>query len=901
MVSGRGLDSTDRGLAGPPPADMRHSHAGRAARLRAVTTTLFVVAAVIGVHLGAWAWLNRPVAEVGYTDVIRGVSFSPYQPGDNPYEERYPSVEEIDTDLARLQGKVAAVRTYSSTNGFEAVPRLAQQYGIRVMAGAWLDRRKENNVREIVNAVKNAQRYSNVNRVIIGNETILRDDLSVEQLTAYLKKVRQRVRQPVSTAEPWHVWLQHPELARSVDFITIHVLPYWEGLPADQALDWVLERYRQVQAAFPNKKVVIGETGWPSNGNRKKDAKPSMVNASRFIRQFLNQAQTRKLDYYIVEAYDQPWKRLEEGSVGPHWGLFTAEREQKFPMTGEVVNDEYWLPKALAASLLVLGPMLWFAGRRQDVRVGGRLFFSSLLQMAGAALVIGALMPIAEGLSGASLMVWALLFPAQVMLLTVVLINGFEMAELLWRHRMRRQFRPLPAGTGDYRPMVSLHLPIHNEPPEVVIETLNSLARLDYPDYEVLVLDNNTKDPAVWQPVREHCERLGPKFRFFHLENWPGYKAGALNFGLTVTAPRAEVVGVIDSDYVIDAHWLSSLVPYFGRSQVGFVQAPQDHRAWDRSAFKQMINWEYNGFFEIGMVQRNERNAIIQHGTMTLIRRSALAASGNWGEWCICEDAELGLRLLSAGHEAVYVNHVFGRGLTPETFSAYKNQRFRWVFGAVQIIRGHWRKLLGLQPGLSPGQRFHFIGGWLPWFADAVHVVFTLGGIFWTVGILASPRYFEFPMRDFIWPVMAVFAFKLLHSLALYRARVKCGWLDRIGAAVAGMALTHTIGKAIFTGVMHKSRPFLRTPKSESRHAWVQGFAMAREEAFVAVALIAAAIASVWRYGSGSAEVAWWAAVLIVQSVPYLAALAMGVVSGLPEREVRPAVQGALRPAPTAA
>jgi exo-beta-1,3-glucanase (GH17 family)/cellulose synthase/poly-beta-1,6-N-acetylglucosamine synthase-like glycosyltransferase len=852
---------------------------------------MFVVATVVGAHLSLWAWANRPVAEIGYSDVIRGMSFSPYQPEDNPYENRYPSESEIDRDLARLQGKVASVRTYSSTNGFEAVPRLAQKYGIKVMVGAWLDKRRDNNIKEIVNAVKNAQRYSNVNRIIIGNESVLRSDLTVDELITYLKKVRKRVRQPVSTAEPWHVWLQHPELAKAVDFITIHVLPYWEGVPANQSLDWVMERYKMVQAAFPNKKVVIGETGWPSAGNRKQNAKPSMVNASRFVRQFLNLARAEKIDYYVVEAYDQPWKRAEEGSVGPHWGFFTADRQQKFPLTGEVIEDEYWLPKAIGASLLVLGPMLWFAGRRHDVRVGGRLFFATLLQMAGAVLVWCALLPIAEALSGASLLVWALLFPAQVMLLAVVLINGFEMAEMLWQNRMHRDFKPLPTGIGNYFPKVSLHLPIHNEPPEVVIETLNSLARLDYPDYEVLVLDNNTRDPAVWEPVQAHCERLGERFRFFHLENWPGYKAGALNFGLTVTAPEAQIVGVIDSDYVVDANWLSALVPYFERERVGFVQAPQDHRAWNNSVFKTMINWEYNGFFEIGMVQRNERNAIIQHGTMTLIRRTALEQSGKWGEWCICEDAELGLRLLAGGHESVYVNHVFGRGLTPDNFSAYKNQRFRWVYGAVQIIRGHWRKLLGLERGLTVGQRFHFVGGWLPWFADAIHLVFTIGGIVWTIGILALPGYFSFPLRDFVWPVLAVFVFKIMHSQSLYGARVKCGWLERLGAALAGMGLTHTIAKAIFIGVSHKSRPFLRTPKSASKLAFVQGFAMAREESLVALALIVAAIASLAQYGSESGEVLWWAAVLLVQSVPYLSALLMGIVSGLPERSAQLAIK----------
>ena len=167
-----------------------------------------------------------------------------------------------------------------------------------------------------------------------------------------------------------------------------------------------------------------------------------------------------------------------------------------------------------------------------------------------------------------------------------------------------------------------------------------------------------------------------------------------------------------------------------------------------------------------------------------------------------------------------------------------------------------------------------------------MHVLFTLAGIFWTLGILLLPGYFALPMHDFIWPVLAVFAFKLIHSVSLYRARVPCGWRDRLGAAVAGMALTHTIGKAVFTGVIHQSRPFLRTPKSTSQHAIAQGLAMAREETMVAGALVFSALVIMTSYGADNTEALWWGLILLVQSIPYFAALMIGVVSGMPAREV---------------
>jgi cellulose synthase/poly-beta-1,6-N-acetylglucosamine synthase-like glycosyltransferase len=173
------------------------------------------------------------------------------------------------------------------------------------------------------------------------------------------------------------------------------------------------------------------------------------------------------------------------------------------------------------------------------------------------------------------------------------------------------------------------------QPPAMVIETLDALARLDYSNFEVLVIDNNTKDEAVWRPVEAHCARLGERFRFFHVAPLAGFKAGALNFALREMVADAEIVAVIDSDYVVDPKWLCELAPGFQDARIGIVQGPQDYRDECQSAFKAMCYAEYRGFFHIGMITRNERNAIIQHGTMTLVRRKLLDSAGGWAEWCI--------------------------------------------------------------------------------------------------------------------------------------------------------------------------------------------------------------------------------------------------------------------------
>lgn len=853
--------------------------------MRKISVVILLLIAVVNWSL--WAYLNPKETAPAWSGMINGVSFSPYQDGQDPFQKKYPSAQDLTKDLELLQGRVKSVRTYSSADGLELIPAIANQYGLRVTAGAWLDKDIEKNELEIYNLIQNVRKYSNIDRVVVGNEAVLRADLSVAALTKYLRLVRAYTDVPVTTAEPWHIWIKHPELAKEVDYIAIHILPYWEGVPAKDAIAWSLEHYEMVRKAFPDKKVIIGEVGWPSAGHRFGKSVANQVNQAQFIRTFLNVAQEKKLDYFIMEAFDQNWKSHSEGTVGTHWGIYNVDRQEKFPMVGEITEVKVWQIQAVIATMLGVLPIILFLAYWRHIRMRGLLFFAVLLQVTASLLTWMVFLPWITDLTYASQLTWAVLLPAQIALLVVVLINGFELTEMLWTKQWRRYFPPIKNASPDQLPKVSLHLAICNEPPDMVIETLNALARLDYPDYEVLVVDNNTADENLWMPVEAHCEKLGDTFKFFHLPKYPGFKAGALNFALRQTHPDVQVVGVIDSDYVVDPDWLKSTVPYFSRPEVGFVQGPQDNRGWEGDAFKEMCNWEYKGFFDIGMVQRNERNAIIQHGTMTLIRRTTLEEVGAWGEWTICEDAELGMRLMKAGYESVYVNHVFGRGLVPDSFTGYKKQRFRWVFGAVQILRHRWRWLVHNNQGFTWGQRFHFLFGWLPWFADGLHLAFTVSAIVWTLGLLWQPYYFEFPLSTFLLPVIGLFVFKIVHSLALYQARVQCSWRQKLGAAIAGMSLTHAIAVGIWQGLSSDKHPFLRTPKCEHRPALMQGVLMAWEETQILFVLWLCVAAVMFRFGIADPEVLIWTVILLIQSIPYLAALTVSMVNVMPSVSVK--------------
>jgi hypothetical protein len=293
--------------------------------------------------------------------------------------------------------------------------------------------------------------------------------------------------------------------------------------------------------------------------------------------------------------------------------------------------------------------------------------------------------------------------------------------------------------------------------------------------------------------------------------------------------------------------------------------------------------WEYAGFFRLGMVTRNERNAIIQHGTMTLVRRAALERAGAWAEWCICEDAELGLKLFRDGWEAVYSSESFGRGVMPDDFNAFRKQRSRWAYGAMQICRRHWAALLSpFNRDLTLGQRWHFITGWLPWVGDALGLLFLLTGLAWSVLLIAAPERFEFPIVLFMLPSIGLFVFKIAQIMALYASKVPCGFRDRIGAAVAGLALSHTIGKAVWKGLLTKRAPFHRTPKMKDAPAFLRGLVMAREELALLALTWAALVGVATRPVPSTWESLLWCVVLLTQSLPYLAAVSVAMLAALP-------------------
>ncbi|THD72497.1 MAG: glycosyltransferase [Bradyrhizobium sp.] len=430
-------------------------------------------------------------------------------------------------------------------------------------------------------------------------------------------------------------------------------------------------------------------------------------------------------------------------------------------------------------------------------------------------------------------------------LVSCALVEAFELIELQAASSNIPAIVPPP---GQTQPFVSFHVPICSEPPEVVARTLRALDRLEYDSFEVLVIDNNTQDEQLWRPIEALCRELGPRFRFFHLENCPGFKAGALNFGLQRTAEAAVLIGVVDADYETVPKFLAELVGYFSEPEITFVQTPQDYRDWSSKPFSRMCYWEYWQVFAISMLVRSRHNAILMHGTMSLIRKDAIARAGGWAEWCLTEDSELGLRLLGSGSRSVYTTKTYGRGLVPFTFRDYKRQRRRWVIGGVQQIKRHLPIFLSKPSHMTAIQKFEYIRGWLLWFRDAVIVCSIPVLLLAAAGILAGV------MNPHVLAPLSIGLFAVvlqivIRHLIVYRVCLSVNWRDAFGAMVANCSLTWTVGCAYLVGSTTADQVFQRTPKRpHSEPSWISSV---RAEALVGAMMLALAVAVGIRYGAG--------------------------------------------------
>ncbi|MCX6792094.1 MAG: glycosyl hydrolase family 17 protein [Candidatus Gottesmanbacteria bacterium] len=276
---------------------------------------------------------------------VLGIGYSPYRDGQNPDWGPYPSVDDIREDIGILdstilcphvkQEPITEIRTYGSDHNAEKIPQLILEKGssLKINAGCWLGNDLDVNEKMIVALVEEANNFPNVTAVTVGNETQQFQTIPEQKLIEYIRRVKSQIPQnvKVTTGDTWYSWLTHPNIAAEVDFIFAHFFPYWEPtpVPVNEAVSFIKEKYHLLQRTYPSKKIVIGETGWPSAGEPRETAIPSLQNQNQFLSEFVSWATTEGVSFYFFEAFDEKWKEKYEGEVGAHWGIYGSNRIRK--------------------------------------------------------------------------------------------------------------------------------------------------------------------------------------------------------------------------------------------------------------------------------------------------------------------------------------------------------------------------------------------------------------------------------------------------------------------------------------------------------------------------------------------------------------------------------------------
>jgi exo-beta-1,3-glucanase (GH17 family) len=363
-------------------------------------TPLVLLLISLSAIAAAWWWLATPInlarAPIDPNAKLLCVSYAPFRGAQTPLvPTTHITSEQIAQDLAQLAKISDCVRTYSIENGLDQVPGLAAKVGLKVIQGIWLGSDRLKNAAQVSTVIGLTKQYPDViSAVVVGNEVLLRGEMTASDLVTTIRAVKSQVTVPVTYADVWEFWLRNREIYDAVDFITIHILPYWEDFPirAKYAAAHVDSIRKRLAVAFPGKEILIGETGWPSEGRMRAGALPSRTNQARVVSEILAMAKLENFRVNLIEAYDQPWKRKLEGTVGGYWGLLdSVQRAVKYPPGEAISNFPLWkwqMGGGMALAVLVFGTG-WLTLRRRPWKPRLSSWIAVALSATSAGILLG--------------------------------------------------------------------------------------------------------------------------------------------------------------------------------------------------------------------------------------------------------------------------------------------------------------------------------------------------------------------------------------------------------------------------------------------------------------------------------------------------------------------------------
>jgi glucan 1,3-beta-glucosidase len=388
-------------------------------------TPLTLLLISLGAIAAVWWWLATPInlarAPIDPNAKLQCIAYAPFranQTSESPATQ--VSREQIAEDLVQLAKITDCIRTYATDLGLDQIPELAAKVGLKVIQGIWLGEDRQKNATQISTGIRLARQYpKTITALVVGNEVMLHRVMTASDLAAIIRSVKAQVTVPVTYSDVWEFWLRYRELQDAVDFVTIHIHPYWENdpVPAEFAAAHVDAIRKRMASAFPGKEVLIGETGWPSEGRMRRSALPSRTNQARVVSEMLDLAQRENFRVILFEAYDESWKQVLEGTAGGYWGLFDSVRRQlKYPPGVPVSNYPLWklqMSSGMALAILVFGAA-WQTLRRKprQPRLASWVAVAISATAAGILFGVAAQKMVYESYGAGSWLLWGTLLAA---------------------------------------------------------------------------------------------------------------------------------------------------------------------------------------------------------------------------------------------------------------------------------------------------------------------------------------------------------------------------------------------------------------------------------------------------------------------------------------------------------